>query len=96
MKKNNPEDNTRIDIIIGLFVEMEMQRFSKVKNVSTVKRYFRYVHLGNRLKRKISSANNVTFILRSADIEIKIIKGSGSIVPKIVEIKNNELCWQKD
>lgn len=97
MKKNEKTSEERIKLLVNAFIESEIKRY-KQGQFGLVRKYFRYVHLGNRLTRKISAASNELFILRSAegDAEIRITKGRGSVVPKIVTIKNNELCWLQD
>ncbi len=98
MNKNNLIDKKRIQTIVSLFIETEIEKYRHQKQqYGLVSKYFRFVHLGNRLVHKISSAKNTTFILKSkeGDVEIKIIKGSGDTTA-VVTIENNELCWQKD
>jgi len=98
MKKNSQTDQKRIEIAVKLFIDTEIERYKQQKQqYGLVGKYFRYVHLGNRLVRKISAARNTTFILRSVenDLEIKIVKENGH-TNAVVTIKNNELCWLPD
>jgi len=98
MKKNNQTDQKRIEIAVKLFIDTEIEKYKNQKQqLGLVRKYFRFVHLGNRLVRKISSANNTTFVLKSVynDLELKIVKGNGH-TNAIITIQNNELCWQTD
>jgi len=96
MRKNNQMDQKRIEIAVKLFIDTEIERYKHQKQqLGIVSKYFRFVHLGNRLVRKISTAKDTTFILRSInkDLEIKIVKENG-YTNTVVTIENNELCWQ--
>jgi len=98
MLKNNTTDTKRIQTIVSLFIESEMEKYKhRAQTFGLVSKYFRFVHLGNRLTRKIAAAKNTTFILKSreGDVEIKIVKGDGH-TNATVTIENNELCWQKN
>jgi len=96
MKKNNQIDQKRIKIIVKLFIDSEIERYKhQSQQFGLVRKYFRFVHLGNRIIHKISATKNTTFILKSLyeDLEIKVIKGTGNLVTTVTII-NNELCWE--
>jgi len=96
MQKGNIVSGTRIQILVKLFIEQELLLFNK-KSLGYVKKYFRYLHLGNRLTRKINSTKNGVFnlISKEHDVIITIQKGSGGPVTN-VEINHNELWFKKD
>jgi len=98
MEKNNQKDQKRIELAVKLLIDTEIEMYKRDGHqLGLVRKYFRFVHLGNRLVHKISAAGNATFILKSIyeDLEIKIVKGEGR-EKFTVSIERNELCWQKN
>jgi len=96
MRKNDKKAEQRITYLVKSFIEQEINLFKK-ESLGYVKKYFRYVNLGNRITRKINAAKNGTFILLSKeeDVAVTIKKGTGTPTT-IIEIKHNELCFKKD
>jgi len=95
MKKNDLVSNKRVELVVRAFIEQELTLFDK-NSLGFTKKYFRYVHLGNRLIRKINATRNGIFKLQSKekDIEMTIKIGESNHITK-VGIKNNELWFKQ-
>jgi len=97
MIKNDAASNKRIEMLVKVFIETEMLTFTK-KGYGYMKKYFRYLHLGNRIINKIKATKQGAFILisKESDIKITLVKGNITKVTSEVAITivNNEVCFK--
>ena len=97
MIKSDAISEKRIEMLVKTFIETEMLTFKK-KGYGYMKKYFRYLHLGNRIANKIKNTKQGIFILISRNEDVRITLVKGDVVetgPKvIITFKNNEVCFK--
>ena len=90
--EKNPIKERKTTIIVKAFIDTELLRYPE----NAIKKYFRYVHLGNRLVKKIKASKNTLYILKNTGDETQfyICKGKGNKTVEVT-IENNELCLKQ-